>query len=204
VDALAQFWNQLTPAEKVALLGALIVWVVYRADRWTQRRGLIDGVARELTLHKAWIGTPYPPSMKGSWTDPSHMPYKLWTVAVDDAIIRGPSLFLNRDLNSDLIVYRQIIGHYNQLVDQLMAFQASPLLWVPNAQQAGLEAHTITLIEAVHLLGIGDVANSKAAHWAYLEVGDELGREQTTKILPIIWAIIGINLYFLKRFGKWI
>ena len=112
--------------------------------------------------------------------------------------------FLNRDLNSDLIVYRQIIGHYNQLVDQLMAFQASPLLWVPNAQQAGLEAHAITLIEAVHLLGIGDVANSKATHWAYIEVGDELGSEQTTKVLPVIWAVTGFNLYLLKRWGKWI
>jgi hypothetical protein len=202
LDALVHLWNLLTAGEKVALFGAAIVWVVYRADRWSQRKGLINGVSSELTLHKPWVGKPYPPT-KGNW-DKTHMPYKLATIAIDDAIVRGPSLFLNRDLSSDLVVYRQLIGHYNQLVDQLMAFQAAtPQLWVQSPPQHLLD-RVLELIAAAHLLGIGDIANSKAAHWGYVEAGDELGREQTTKVLPVIWAITGFNFFFLKRWGKWI
>jgi hypothetical protein len=203
VGALIDFWNQLNAAEKVALLGAVIVWVVYRADRWSQRRGLITGVVSELTLHKRWVGDPYPPTHQGNWHK-THMPYKLGTIAIDDAIVRGPSLFLNRNLSSDLVVYRQLIGHYNQLVNQLMAFQAAtPDLWLQNPPQHLLN-RVNELLAAVHFLGIGDIANSKAAHWGYAEAGDELGREQTTKVLPVIWAITGFNLFFLKRWGKWI
>lgn len=202
MDAVVHFWNQLSAGEKIALVGAAIVWVVYRADRWSQRRGLIDGIASELTLHKRWVGDPYPPA-PGNWHK-THMPYKLGTVAIDDAIVRGPSLFLNRDLGSNLVIYRQLIGHYNQLVDALIAFQAATSdLWLQNPPQHLLD-RDIELITAVHLLGIGDVANSKAAHWGYVEAVDELGREQTTKVLPVIWAITGFNFYFLKRWGKWI
>ena len=203
MDAFVHFWDQLTGGEKIALLGVVIVWVVYRADRRSQRNGLMKGVASEMSLHKRWVGDPYPPAKKPTF-DPTHMPFKLGTVAIDDAIVRGPSLFLNGDLSSSLVIYRQVIGHYNQLVDQLMEFQSTPELWVPGPQKQALTDHVLELIEAIHIVGIGDLANMKAAHAGYKVAGDELGREQRTKILPIIWVAIGLNLFFLKRWCEWL
>lgn len=203
LDFASNLWNQLNTAEKLALLGAVIVWLVYRADRWTTRRAVLDGVRRELTLHSAWVGTAYPGAMHGSWTDPSYLVYKLGTVAIDDAIVRGSSVLLNRELISSLVVYRQVVEHFNQLVDQAMAFQARPELWQQHPPQQ-LVDHMLTLIEAVHIVGIGDLTAQKSAHWHLKVTENEFNREWDSKVLPLIWAVTGINLLFLKRWGRWL
>jgi len=116
----------------IALLALLVAWLVYRVDHWSERRGVIRGLEAELDMHGSWVGNQYCEKDRGSWPNPDYMVFKLSTVAVDNAIARGPSLFLNRDLSTSLIRYRQVVSHLNQLIDKQMAFQANPDLWAPN------------------------------------------------------------------------
>lgn len=200
---VAQLWDQLSSAEKVALLGAIVVWLVYRADRWSQRRGLLVGVVNEVSLHKPWIGNAYPANLRGSFKDPTHMVYKVGTVAIDDAIVRGASLLLNRQLFDSLVVYRQVVGNFNQLIDQAMSFQANPELWTANPPQ-GMVDHMLELIEGVHLLGIGDLTN-KASHWMLVkQVEPALDDELASQVVPVIWAVTGVNLFFLRHWEEWL
>ncbi len=203
-DFLTQFWGALSSSEKIAVVGIVVAWIVYRADRFTQRGGLLNGIKDELALHKPWLGKPYLPNSRASFTDKSHMPYKLGTVAIDDAIARGPSLFLNNQLSASLVVYRQLVGHFNQLVDQTMALQAAPELWLPNPPP-DLEAEVLTRIAAIHILGIGDLTTNKAAHWSLVELLEpSLKAELDSKVLPWVWAVSGFNLFFLKRWEQWL
>jgi hypothetical protein len=109
----------------VALLAA---WIVYRLQRREEREGVLSGLIAELQLQEDWVGHAGYPA--GSWKD--HSPkwwadaadalvYKLSTVATDNAIQVGPSLFINRDLVRALVQYRQRANQLNQVVDDMAA-----------------------------------------------------------------------------------
>jgi hypothetical protein len=187
----------------LALLGVLVVWAVFRLDRWGQRTAVLEGLRNELSLHKAWVGTAYPGTMHGTWTDPSYLVHKLGTVAIDDAIVRGPGALLNPQLRINLVVYRQVVGQFNQLIDQAMLFQANAELWRANPPPA-ISARMIELIEAVHIAGIGDLNAQKAAHWYFMQTETELLHELKYRGLPIVWAVTGLNLLFVSDWGKWV
>jgi len=38
----------------------------------------------------------------------------------------------------------------------------------------------------------------------YKQVTTQLSREKDTKVLPLIWLVTGLNLFGLKRLGRWI
>src|SRR5205814_1465672 len=96
-SAVRRYIDGVTPAEWLALIGVLLVWVVYRASQWSERDGVIRGLEAELNMHQGWVGGAYSEDDRGSW-DADYMVYKLSTVAIDNAIARGPGLFINRDL----------------------------------------------------------------------------------------------------------
>lgn len=197
------FLSQLTTSEKLALLGVLVAWLVYRFDRWSERRGVLTALENELELHRIWVGNAYGVSKRGSWTNPAEMVFKLATVAVDNAIVRGPSLFLNRDLGARLVGYRQVASHMNQLIDQAIAVQSNAEVWVAHPHPE-LLARLLGMIEAIHLQGIGDLNPPFAAHWHFQRVVTEMNREKRSKVLPFIWAVTGVNLFFLKRWPDWL
>ena len=187
----------------IALLALVVAWLVYRIDRWATRGGVIRGLAAELAMHGGWVSNQYGENSRGSWPA-SHVVYKLSTVAIDDAIIRGPSLFLNRDLDVTLVRYRQVVSHLNQLIESHMAFLANPGLYSAHPP-AELVARAIRLVEVVHIEGIGVAsAEHPAAYVFYSQVTFQLSRERDSKVLPLIWLVTGINLFALKRLGKWI
>jgi len=185
----------------LALLGILVVWAVFRLDRWGQRTAVLDGLRNELGLHKAWVGTAYPGTMHGTWTDPSYLVHKLGTVAIDDAIVRGPGVLLNPQLGINLVVYRQVVGQFNQLIEQAMLFQANAELWRANPPPA-ITARMIELIEAVHIAGIGDLTAQKSAHWYFTQAEAELVRELNYRALAIVWAVTGVNLLFVSDWRR--
>lgn len=164
---------------------------------------MLEGLRNELSLHKAWVGTAYPGTMHGTWTDPSYLVHKLGTVAIDDAIVRGPGVLLNPQLGINLVVYRQVVGQFNQLIDEAMLFQANAELWRANPPQA-ITDRMIELIEAVHIAGIGDLTAQKAAHWYFTQTETELLRELNYRALPIVWAVTGLNLLFVSDWGRWV
>ncbi len=190
--SLVQFLDQ--HAGVLALLALVAAWIIYRIDRWSERGGVIRGLVAELDMHGQWVGNQYGESHRGSWPDPDYLVFKLVTVAVDNAIARGPSLFLNRDLSTSLVMYRQVVGHFNQLIERLMAFQATPELWSPHPP-AHVVAYAVGLIESVHIGGIGDgsLQGRAAAYVFYMQMTHQLSRERDSKILPVIWLVTGIN-----------
>ena len=195
--AFAQFLD--LHAGVLALLALLLAWLLYRLDRWSQRSGVLRGLRVELDMHGRWVGNPYSETDRGSWPDPDYLVFKLVTVATDDAIARGPSLFLNPDLSAALINYRQVIGHFNQLIDKQMAFQANADLFSPQRPQYLVDA-AVQMTESIHIQGIGDASlqHPPAAYLFYKQVVDLLDREHDAGMLAAIWFLTGRNLFPLK------
>jgi hypothetical protein len=203
-NSVVQFLDQ--HAGVLALLALVAAWIIFRIDRWSERRGVLRGVEAELAMHALWVGNQYSEKDRGSWPNPDYTVFKLATVAIDNAIARGPSLFLNRDLSTSLIMYRQVVSHFNQWIDKLMAFQANPELWV-KTPSPDLVKSAVQLIEALHIAGIGDASlqHPPAAYLHYVQVTNQLQRENDSKVLPLIWLVIGINLFGPKhQLATWI
>jgi hypothetical protein len=97
----------------LAVLGLVVAWLVYRADRWSERQGVLLALESELNMHRLWFRNPYGPETIGSWSEPDYMVFKASAVALDNAIVRGPSLFLNTGLPISLIGYRQVVSAFN-------------------------------------------------------------------------------------------
>jgi hypothetical protein len=194
----------------LALLGVLVVWAVYRLERWNVRRAVLEGLTYELSVHNRWVGEgkECAKDMTGNWKEKTYLVHRLGTLAIDDAIVRGPEILLNRQLRINLVVYRQVLTHFNQLIDQAMAFQAIPELWVAKPSP-DIEKHMLQLIEAVHIAGIGASAEeeNRAAHWFFMQVVPELEREAKLGAWARIWGVTGFDLRFLGRWleslGKW-
>ena len=89
------------------------------------------------------------------------------------------------------------------MIDKAVDFQANPELW-GTSPPPDLVKSAIQLIESVHIQGIGDLtlAHPAAAHAFYKLVMYQLALEKKTKVLPIIWAVTGINLFLLNRLGR--
>jgi hypothetical protein len=186
----------------IALLGVVIAWIVYRSERWSTRDAILRSLRAEQTLHGAWVGTAYPGTKHGSWMDPSYLVHRLGTVALDEAIVRGPGIMFNPQLLPSLVLYRQVLTHFNQLIDQAMAFQATPELWQATPPKH-LVDHMLELIEAVHIVGIGDSDQQKAAHFFYKQAVEALEVEAADQVLAVAWAVTGFNLAFIKHWRSW-
>ncbi len=169
------------------IAGVVVVWLVYRLGKVDERRGVLHGLREELRLHAAWVGNAYPPpaAIPIQWQDPTYMVNKVSTVGVDNAVARGPALFLNRDLLVALVGYRQVLSHFHQLIDSAMALQANAQMWTPNPPPHLLQQMT-ALTTAIHVMGIG-TETSGGAHQHFLHVTQALQAETDTKVLPIIW-----------------
>ena len=189
----------------LAVLGVGVVWIVYRLERWSTRAAVLEGLRNELSLHSLWVGKPYPLALHGSWKEKTYLVHRLGTVAIDDAIVRGPGILLNRQLGINLVIYRQVLTHFNQLIDQAMAFQARPELWVANPSKHMVD-HMLELIEAVHLAGIGgdQDGDNKAAHWYFKHVETELEQEDKIRVMTVVWGVTAINFRFLRRWREWV
>lgn len=186
----------------LAVLGVLVIWLVYRLGSAAERGGVIRGVDAELEMHRPWVGGGYSNAAQIiDRSDLTKMVYKLSTVAIDNAVARGPSLFLNRNLINELVAYRQVVGHLNQHIDAAMAFQASPDLWLKgrwtSSRQKELAVQMVDLTDSIHLFAIGDQRMGQAhAHFHLLCT--QLRMEKDSKVLPLLWLVTGINLFPLK------
>jgi hypothetical protein len=187
------------------ILGAAFVWLVYRAGQWNERQSIIHGLEAELALHGKWVGTPYTEDDRGSW-DANYMVFKLSTVAVDNAITRGPGLFLNPNLTVTLVSYRQVIGHLNQTIDKATDFQVAAELW-RNPAPAEQVAAAKQLVDSVHIVGIGadeGLQQKPAAHAFFTIVNTQLGLDQESRALAVLWVVFGINFSFVKGWPAWL
>jgi hypothetical protein len=85
-----------------------------------------------------------------------------------------------------------------------MAFQANPELWFPNPHQDALKSYMCQLTEAIHTRGIGDDELVVGTHALFSRAVAELNVEKESKVLPLIWAATGFNLFFGRGWRAWL
>lgn len=183
-------WDAVWPNAAALLVALLAAWIVYRVQRREEREGLLAALVAELQLHEGWVGgqgytakTWQPDEWfqdaqtgKADW---HKIVYKVSTVAVDDAIQSGPSLFINQGLVFALTQYRQRAQQLNQLIDDMAAFRASAEVWLPPDKPAA-RAQLKALADMIHLGGIGDQTEYPyGANFAYTVVRQQLRKERT-------------------------
>jgi hypothetical protein len=152
-------------------------------------------------MHRRIVGNAYGEKDRGSW-NPDYLVFKLVTVATDNAIARGPGLFLNRDLTTALVSYRQVIGHLNQLIDKATDFQVVAELW-RSPQPADQVLAAKQLVESVHIVGIGNegLEQKPAAFQFFKLVTEQLRIENESRVIRWTWAITAVNV---GGWGAWI
>jgi hypothetical protein len=195
----------VSPGLWLALFAVLVAWIVYRAGQWNERQGVIRGLEAELKMHGQWVGKPYGEKDRGSW-DPDYMVFKLSTVATDNAIARGPGLFLNSNLTVILVSYRQVVAHLNQIIDKTTDFQVVAELW-RDPRPADQVTAAKQLVDSVHIQGIGDdsgLQQKPAAHFFFKQVLEQLRLENDSRALRVMWAITGLNLFVLRGWRAWL
>lgn len=185
----------------LAFFAIVISWLIYRLGVWAERDRVLLSLSKELELHGSWLSSSYEDGkVLAPWKEKSYVVFKLSTVAVDNAIVVGPSLFLNSSLIESLVGYRQRINQFNQLIDSAMTYQANSGLWQKENQ--GIEDDRMTMLTGlVHWYGIG-VNNPERpfGHFYYLQVRKEIESERSSIFLPIVWFLTGFNFF---KFKKW-
>jgi hypothetical protein len=171
--------------------GIVAAWWVYRSQQASSRRGVLDGLVAELTLHAWWVAPSYPlmvwPGPDTWWSreqlarrQTAPLVNRLSTVAIDAGIAQGPALFINPKLVFALVEYRQRVEQLNQLIDNAASIQQWPDLWGEHPP-AQLVDHFAEATAWVHWVGIGtmeDPPNRDGAHRRFRLVADEVERER--------------------------
>lgn len=91
----------------LAIAGIVAAWWIYRSQQSAARRGVLDGLVAELSLHAWWVAPSYRfdvwPEPPAWWSKeqlaarhgPVPLVNRLSTVATDAGIAQGPALFIN-------------------------------------------------------------------------------------------------------------
>lgn len=183
-------------------MAIVIAWLIYRFGIWNERKGIINAIDEELENQKKWFESPHYTNTVNTIRFTQFTPAT--TNAIDNAIIKGPFIFLNNKLVASLVSYRQSIHTFNQIVNIYQSFSLTPDLWDSNdpdknPKNINLHKHALDLLHNIHDFGIGNERNS-AAHTTFIYLREQVLIEKKSKILPIIWLITGINLFRLKEF----
>lgn len=186
----------------IALAAIVITWLTYRFGIWSKRNSILSSIQKELELHKGWVGTEYTTkvSYDPSWKQLGYVVFKISTIAIDNAISQGSDVFLNKDLLESLIGYRQRVIQFNQLIDETMEFQSNPELWKNPTKKLKDRMHDLTC--QVHWYGIGD--SKQPLTYTYFQLTKyNLQKELDSKIIPIIWLITNVNIFWIKKLKIW-
>ncbi len=201
--ALATVWRGLDMPTHIAILAVAAGWLTYRLAQASVRDGVIRALRTELALHRFWTGNEWPEKQvakDGSWENPRYSVFKLSTVAIDNAITQGPSLFLSRELVGLVVRYRQMLQHLNQLIEKASALQVG----LADGQATGFLIDRIRRqTEAIHWEGIGD-RNRRAAHFYYYQTCEELKIETNVPVSFSIWFLTGVRVYPFEWLIYWL
>jgi hypothetical protein len=197
--AVAGVWRGLDAATKIGAVALLAAWLIYRAGQAATRDGVIRSLRTELDLHKSWVGREWPKGKvaeDGSWDLPWYSVFRLSTVATDNSITQGPSLFLSQELVLLVVRYRQMLEHLNQLIENSSAFQVELARGVwPDYLVSRIRGQTQT----IHWEGIGD-RRHRTAHFYFYQTCQELDAETKAPISFCAWLLTGLRTYTVERF----
>lgn len=183
-------------------VGGLITWIFYRIGKADERNTVLESFAKEIGIHSQWMSNQYPDHVftDSNWRNLNYIVFKLSTVAIDNAISKGPSLFLNKDLVTELVIYRQLVNNFNQIIESAQQFQSGSDLWKNKKPPKKLADRMAELTGLIHWYGIGNSMQSSSAHNAFDRINHNLQDERNTRIIGMIWFITSINLFRFKRF----
>lgn len=178
----------------LAIVAIVAAWLIYRAQRSSARRGVLDAVDAELRLHAAWLLAEYDAGVwpADAWWSRSNLidafeagsqpvmtVNRLSTVAIDNAIAQGPALFINPRLVFALVQYRQRIEQLNQLIDNATVLQQASEIWRKPVDYDLVE-HFAMAVAWIHWIGIGTMTprgNRDGSHTYFIMSRVELERE---------------------------
>jgi hypothetical protein len=179
----------------LAVAAIVTAWLTYRAQQDSARRGVLDAVDVETRMFAAWLATSYDAGVvrASDWWSPTNLieafesrrqpvqtVNRLSTVAVDNAITQGPTLFINPQLVQALVHYRQRVEQLNQLIDNATVLQQAAELWKRPLDE-DLFKHFALATAWIHWIGIGtgrpERGNADGAHKYFVLVRVELERE---------------------------
>ncbi len=183
------------------IITAIVAWIIYRLGIWHTRASMLNAIQAELDeVIKSWLGTDWPDSRSQEIRDDNNflkkIVFKIESVAIDNSIAIGGSLFTNPELIRALVSLKQALSNFNQGVDLHQSFLSNVEVW--GGTNLEIKKRAEDLLVVVHKL-IGGESDGQA-RTAYLNLRKELEKEKKSKVIPIIWLLIGVNLYKLKMF----
>lgn len=184
--------------KKPTVITVIAAWVIYRLGVWNERSNVLRALKSELSIQELWLRTSWPKERDSELKDIGYFVYKITTTSVDNAIVRGSTLLLNRNLIDSLVAYRQAIDNLNQLIDASRSFQSNVELWDKSKKSTDIKDRMLTLVRAIHSEGIAD-NNKPAAHSAFSRLEAQIKKEKDSKFIPIFWLATNINLFPLKE-----
>jgi len=189
--------NYSSSSNFLALLGVLatliVGWGVYRYGLLNERRNTISAIKTELNIHRLWFRTPW---AKGNYArvyaGKCPIVFKVSTTAIDNAIIKGTSLFINSRLIAILGMYRQRLANFNQYIDIADAMRS-------NISNPTMAKNLESVLEVAHEDGIG--TESTHGMNSALALLDEAIKDESSK--PYLrWLLLGSQIKEVKDIPK--
>ena len=189
------------PTGSSVVITAIVAWIIYRLGIWHTRGSILNAIQAELDEGiQYWLRTDWPDSRSQEIREDKELlrkiVFKIESVAIDNSIATGGSLFTNPELIKALISAKQALSNFNQGVDLHHDFLSNAEVW--DSIKPEIKKRVEDLLVVVHKLIGGE--HDGQARTAYLSLRKELEKEKKSKVLPFIWLLTGLNFFRLKQF----
>ena len=189
------------PTGSSVIITAIVAWIIYRLGIWHARGGKLNAIQVELDeVVQYWLRTDWPDSRSQEIREDKEMlrkiVFKIESIAIDNSIATGGSLFINPEFIKALASAKQALSNFNQAVDLHHNFLSNAEVW--DNIKPEIKKRAEDLLVVVHKL-IGGEPDGQA-RTAYLNLRKELEKEKNSKVVPFIWLLTGLNFFRLKQF----
>lgn len=200
ISILEQIKNY--PGSASIILPGITAWILYRIGVYNTRGNVLNSIDPDVDVHQSWLRTAWPEKrtkeIEANKDFFRSIVFKIETTGIESAITRGGNLFLNPDLIKSLVNYNQSISNLNQLINLYQNFISHAEIWDKTSLREEYVPRALKLYIVLHIGGIGGIDDT-GAHTAYQSFRKEFGKEKSSKVLPLIWLLTGINLFRLKE-----
>lgn len=200
INSIFSIMRQL-PIGSSVIITAIVAWIIYRLGIWHTRGSVLNAIQAELDEGvQSWLSTDWQDSRSQEIREDKEflrkIVFKIESVAIDNSIATGGSLFTNPELIKALVSAKQAISNFNQGVDLHHNFLSNAEVW--DSIKPEIKQRAKDLLVVVQKLIGGE--NDGQARTAYLSLRKELEKEKNSKVVSFIWLLTGLNFFRLKRF----
>ena len=189
------------PTGSSVIITAVVAWIIYRLGIWHTRGSVLNAIQAELDEGvQSWLSTDWTDSRSQEIREDKEflrkIVFKIESIAIDNSIATGGSLFINPELIKALASAKQALSNFNQGVDLHHNFLSNAEVW--DSVKPELKKRAEDLLVVIHKLIGGEYDGQ--ARTAYLSLRKELEKEKNSKVVPFIWLLTGLNFFRLKEF----